>query len=134
MATIGGISGMGAAMKPQAMSGASMRMPPQQKMNNLFQAIDTAGTGSITKEQFKRAFNLMNPPAAFKAMGSDAVFAKLDPNNTGKVSKSDFIAGMKTMMTPSQPAAVSGQLPKAATLAKSTAAMGALGNNVNTKA
>lgn len=98
MSTISGIAGMGAAM-PQAMSGASMRMPPQQKMSNLFQMIDTAGAGSITKSQFEQAFNNMNTPAAFKAMGVEAAFAKLDPTNSGSVSKQDFIAGMKSIMT-----------------------------------
>jgi Ca2+-binding EF-hand superfamily protein len=97
MSTIGGISGM--AAMPQAMSGASMRMPPQQKMSNLFQMIDAAGAGSITKAQFEQAFNDMNPPAAFKAIGLDAAFAKLDPAGTGQVSKQDFITGMKAMLT-----------------------------------
>lgn len=97
MSTIGGISGMTAM--PQAMSGASMRMPPQQKMSNLFQMIDTSGQGFITKQQFDQAFNNMNPPAAFKAIGLDAAFAKLDPSGAGQVSKDDFINGMKSMMT-----------------------------------
>ncbi len=99
MSTISGISGMAAAAMPQAMSGASMRMPPQQKMSNLFQQIDTAGTGNISKAQFAQAFNGMNTPAAFKSIGMDAAFSKLDPSGSGSVSKQDFITGMKSMMT-----------------------------------
>jgi Ca2+-binding EF-hand superfamily protein len=92
------ISGSGGPAGPMAMSGASMRMPPQQKMTNLYQQIDTAGTGSITKSQLTQAFATLNPPPAFKNAGVDAVYRKLDPNNTGSVSKADFVNGMKSMM------------------------------------
>ncbi|TAJ77550.1 MAG: EF-hand domain-containing protein [Gallionellaceae bacterium] len=98
MSTISGLSGIGAAM-PQAMSGASMRTSPQQKMSDLFQQIDTAGTGRITRAQFEQAFNSAGTPAGFKAIGLEAAFGKLDPNGTGSVSKQDFISGMKAMMT-----------------------------------
>ncbi|MGZ5011262.1 MAG: EF-hand domain-containing protein [Methylobacter sp.] len=93
------ISGMGnAGMPPRIMSGASSRMSPDQKMSNVFQQIDTSGSGTITKAQFEQAFQSMNPPAAFKTMGADAIFSKLDPNGTGSISKQDFVDGMKTMM------------------------------------
>lgn len=91
------ISGLG--MAPQAMTGASMRMPPSQKMSTLFSQIDTTGSGSISKSQFEQAFSSLNPPAGFKAMGADAVFAKLDTNGTGSVSKQDFVSGMTSMMS-----------------------------------
>lgn len=90
------ISGMG--MPAQAMTGASMYMPPAQKMFDLFSQIDTSGSGSITKAQFELAFSALNPPAGFKSMGVDAVFAKLDPNGTGVVSKLDFKNSMLQMM------------------------------------
>ncbi len=83
----------------QVWSGASARMPPQQKMSKLFDQIDTTGSGTITKAQFEEAFQTMNPPAAFKLLGADAVFAKLDPNGTGSVSKSDFVSGMTSLMS-----------------------------------
>lgn len=92
------ISGMGGMMPPQAMTGASMRMPPSQKMSNLFQQIDTANTGSISKAQFNQAFSSMNPPKGFQQVGADGVWSKLDPNNTGSVSKQDFVNTMKEMM------------------------------------
>ena len=94
------IAGMGAAAgTSQVWSGASMRMPPAQKMANLFDKIDTSGAGAISKSQFEQAFQTMNPPAGIKAMGADAVFAKLDPNGSGSVSKQDFISGMKSLMS-----------------------------------
>ncbi|TRX00881.1 EF-hand domain-containing protein [Candidatus Methylobacter oryzae] len=94
------ISGMGGVyMPPKVMSGASSRMSsPTQKMSDLFQKIDTSGSGTISKAQFEQAFQNTNPPAAFKSMGADAIFSKLDPNGTGSVSKQDFVDGMKTMM------------------------------------
>jgi len=92
------ISGMGMTVAPQAMTGASMHMPPAQKMFDLFSQIDTSNSGSITKTQFDLAFNTLSPPSGFKSMGADAVFAKLDPNNSGSVSKQDFKNGMLQMM------------------------------------
>ena len=93
------IAGLGMSVAPQAMTGASMRMPPAQKMNNLFSKIDTIGSGSISQSQFAQVFNSLNPPAGFKAMGASAVFAKLDPHGTGSVSKQNFISGMTQMMS-----------------------------------
>ncbi len=93
------ISGMPSAGMTQAMSGASMRMPPAQKMANVFAKIDTSGSGTITKSQFEQSFQNLKMPQAFKAMGADAIFDKLDPNGTGSVSKQDFVNGMKSLMT-----------------------------------
>ncbi len=99
MSAIGGISGSGGGMMPQVVSGASMRMHPATKMANLFQKMDTGNSGSITKAQFKKAFQTLNPPSSIKTMGSDSVFSRLDPNGTGSVSKQDFINGMKPLVT-----------------------------------
>lgn len=93
--SISGAAGMGAA---SVVSGASMRMPPQQKMTNLYNQIDTTGSGSITQAQFHQAFQSMNPPAAFKNAGADAVYSQLDPTGAGSVSQADFVNAMKGMM------------------------------------
>lgn len=93
------IAGLGMSAAPQAMTGASMRMPPAQKMNNLFSQIDTTGSGSINQTQFTQAFSSLNPPAGFKAIGASAVFAKLDPSGSGSVSKQNFISGMTQVMS-----------------------------------
>lgn len=93
------ISGMGAQMAAQAMTGASMPMPPAQKMSNVFSQIDTGNSGSISKAQFTQAFSSLNPPSGFKSMGADAVFSKLDTNNTGSVSRQQFVSGMSQMMS-----------------------------------
>jgi Ca2+-binding EF-hand superfamily protein len=92
------ISGLSGSTGPQMMSGASMRMPASQKMSNLFDQIDTTGSGTITKAQFDQAFQAMNPPKDFKAQGADAIWSKLDPTNSGSVNKQDFITAMTSMM------------------------------------
>ena len=48
--------------------------------------------------KFDQAFQSLNPPAAFKQQGADAIFAALDPSGTGSVSKQDFITGMSNLM------------------------------------
>ena len=81
-----------------AMSGASAPMSPSQKMSNLFDSIDTIGSGTITNSQFEQAFQSMNPPGSVKAAGADAIWKKLDPDGAGKVSKQDFATEMAAAM------------------------------------
>ena len=92
------ISGVSAAGGMHAVSGASSSGPPQQKMTDLFNSIDTSGSGSITQAQFDQAFQSKNPPAVFQKQGADAIFAALDANGTGSVSRQDFVSGMKQLM------------------------------------
>lgn len=84
----------------QPMTGASggRGAPPQQKMSDLFARIDANNTGSISRAQFGQAFNSMNPPNAFREAGENAIWNALDPQNTGQVSKGDFVTTMKTLM------------------------------------
>lgn len=91
------IPGAGAPA-PMIMSGASPAMPPQQKMTNLYNRIDTAGAGSISKPQLEEAFRTLKPPAVFQKAGVDSIFGALDPSGSGSVSKADFISGMKSLM------------------------------------
>ena len=79
-------------------SSASAKMAPQQKMSNLFDAIDTSNSGSITQSQFTNAFNTMSPPSVFKAQGAASVWSQLSPSGGDSVSKSDFINTMKQLM------------------------------------
>jgi len=92
------ISGMTGVFRPQVVSGASMRQPPAQRMANLFDAIDTNGSGSISKAQFEQAFQTMNPPKGLQAMGADAIWGQLDPNSSGSVSKQDFVSTMTNVL------------------------------------
>lgn len=92
------VSGIPVAAGLQAMSGASAGMPPQQKMTSLYNNIDSGGSGSITQQQFNQAFQTFNPPPVFQRRGADAIFAALDPNGTGSVSKQDFVSGMSSLM------------------------------------
>lgn len=92
------VSDIAAAGGLQEMSGASGGMPPQQKMTSLYDNIDTGGSGSITQQQFNQAFQTFNPPPVFQKQGANAIFAALDPNGTGSVSKQDFVSGMSRLM------------------------------------
>jgi EF-hand domain pair len=92
------ISGITSSSGLHAVSGASTGAPPQQKMSNLFDSIDTSGSGSITQSQFEQAFQTKNPPAVFQNQGAQAIFASLDPNGTGSVSKQDFVSAMSGLM------------------------------------
>jgi len=94
MSTVSGVSNA----RDAAMAQAPKPVSPQQKIANLFQQIDTEGTGSISKSQFMKSFSTLNTPASVKALGAEAVFSKLDPSGTGSVSKQDFIKGMETVM------------------------------------
>jgi len=92
------ISGIASASALNVVSGASAGAPPQQKMSNLFDSIDTAGSGSITQAQFEQAFQTRNPPAVFQKQGADAIWAALDPSGSGTVSKQDFVSTMSKLM------------------------------------
>jgi len=67
-------------------------------MANLFDSIDASGSGTISQSQFAQAFQSLNPSPSFQAAGADAIWKKLDPNGTGKVSKQDFIDTMTAQM------------------------------------
>jgi Ca2+-binding EF-hand superfamily protein len=92
------VSGIGGSFSPHAMTGASARMPPAQKMGALFSQIDTSGTGSITQSQFTQTFNAMKPTAGFRAMGPSADFQALSPSSAGTVSRQNFVQGMTQLM------------------------------------
>lgn len=92
------IAGAGTSGASQIWSGASAPMSPTQKMTNLFDSIDTSGSGTISQSQFNQAFQTMGPPASFQSAGATAVWNQLDPNGTGSVSKQDFVKGMTAMM------------------------------------
>jgi hypothetical protein len=92
------IAGVATSSGIHAVSGASNGAPPQQKMSNLFDSIDTTGSGSITQAQFDQAFQTKKPPAVFQTQGADAIFASLDPTGSGSVSKQDFVSTMSGLM------------------------------------
>ena len=121
--TIAAITGMS---QPHAMTGASMRMPPQQKMTSLFDKIDTSSTGSITEAQFDQAFQTLKPPAAFQAAGADAIWSRLDPSGSGSVSQKDFVNTMKSLMAELRK---SGSASGAQSTSSATQALNLLGSN-----
>lgn len=99
MSTTSGISNMRAASMPKVPASGASSVSPQQKIGNMFQQIDSSGTGRITKEQFEQAFDKLNLPASVKALGAEAAFSKLDPTGSGVVSKQDFVHGMTSLVS-----------------------------------
>jgi hypothetical protein len=81
----------------------------------------------------------MNPPKGVQAAGADAIWAKLDPNGTGSVSKQDFVSGMTAQMSAlrqhhhhgGSASGAQSQSP-AQTVAGSLSALNGLGTNVDT--
>jgi len=98
MSTTIGTSNSSATYKPQVSSAGSSTVSTQQRLGNLFQQIDTAGSGQITKAQFDQAFNNLSLPVSIKEMGKEAVYTKIDPNETGVVTKQEFIRGLEPYM------------------------------------
>lgn len=92
------VAAVGGAAIPEIVSGASTSGPPNQKMSNLFDNIDSGSAGSINQTQFNQAFQTLNPPSVFQAQGSAAIWSALDPNGSGSVSKSDFVNTMTDLM------------------------------------
>ena len=89
-----GVSGVGGSYAPQAMSGASARMSPTQRMGSLFSQIDTSGSGSINQSQFTQAFTLrIRPPDP--RYGPERGVSGVEPEQFwGLVSQQNFVQGM----------------------------------------
>lgn len=92
------VSAVGGSYAPQAMTGASAKWSPAQKMGSVFSQIDASGAGSITQSQLTKAFQTMKPAAGFVAMGPSAVFSALDTTGSGSVTKQQFVQGMTQLM------------------------------------
>src|SRR5579864_2527322 len=58
----------------------------QQLQQRLFSKIDANGDGSVTKSELEQAVT----KAGGTTTGADALYATLDPNNTGSVSEQQF--------------------------------------------
>lgn len=123
------ISSVAAPPTPSVVSGASVMASPQQKMSTLYSQIDTTGAGTITQAQFTKAFQTMQPPAAFQAAGASAVWNQLDPSGSGQVTQQDFVTGMKSLMVQlRQEGNASGSNKPSQTTTAATQALNALGN------
>ncbi len=135
---ISGIGGSTGGNSPSVVSGASGSGGATKKMTTLFDQIDNSGTGSISKSQLEQAFQTQNPPAAFKALGSDKLFQKLDPQGTGSVSKQSFVSTMAQLSESFRQAASSGTSSTGATLNgasqslhNATSSTDGVGRNIN---
>ena len=71
--------------------------PPDSSasLSSLFQQL-TGGSGSLTQSELEQAFTSQGGTTA----QADALYAQLDPNNTGSVSESQFVSGIQQLMAP----------------------------------
>jgi hypothetical protein len=106
MSTTIGSSSNSATYKPQVNAVGVAQTTNTLRLGNLFQQIDTSGSGRITKAQFDQSFGNLGLPISVKEMGKDIVFEKLDPNGKGTVSKQEFIKGMEPLMAQKDSATV----------------------------
>lgn len=61
-------------------------------MRAAFRAIDTSGSGIITREQILKGFNFDNHITHINNDYIDQLFQQLDFNNTGQINYSEFLA------------------------------------------
>lgn len=81
-----------------SLSGVSGGMAAYQAQlaQNLFNRIDSEGTGSITKSELENAVTAAGGTAA----SADALYADLDPNGTGSVNESQFAGTVQSLLDP----------------------------------
>ena len=70
----------------EASGNAGSKASEADLAQSLFTQIDTAGSGAITKSSLEQAVAAAGGTTA----SADALYAKLDPNNTGSVSEQQF--------------------------------------------
>lgn len=76
--------------------GGGMAAYQSQLAQNLFNRIDSDGTGSITKSELESAVTSAGGTTA----AADALYADLDPNDTGSVSESQFTSTIQSLLDP----------------------------------
>ena len=99
MTSISGISNSSAMM--QGMSGmrAMQRPDPAQMAENLFTQLDTSGQGYLQKADLQSALDKLSSSASSTSDSSnvDELFASLDADSDGKVTKNEFTDGLKKL-------------------------------------
>ena len=61
------------------------------QMSRIFDQIDTSNSGYITPAELNDAYMSRSLPNPLNQTTTDAIFARFDPNNTGRISKEDFL-------------------------------------------
>jgi len=84
---------------PDATGGSSNSAsadPASMLAQNLFSEIDSNGDGSISKTELEQAVTA----AGGTTQSADALYAQLDPDNTGSVSEQQFADGLGQLLPP----------------------------------
>jgi Ca2+-binding EF-hand superfamily protein len=77
-------------------TGSTATDPGSAMAQNLFSQIDSNGDGAITKTELEQAVT----NAGGSTESADALYAKLDPDNTGSVSEQQFSQELGQLMPP----------------------------------
>jgi hypothetical protein len=106
------LSGVGAIPPVPVTTDANLQLSVAQFLGNLFDQISNVDDNqvdtndpvnphnptSITQTQFGDAFNSLALPPQLRGLGANTVFSLLDPNQTGSVSRSDFVTGLTRLL------------------------------------
>lgn len=97
MSSIGGI-GSNSSMMMQGMRGMK-RPDPAEMAENLFSKLDTSGQGFIQKTDLQSAFDQISSSSKSSGTSSsvDDLFAQLDADSDGKVTKQEFSDTLKKL-------------------------------------
>jgi hypothetical protein len=74
---------------------------PQSIAQQMSDALDKSSPNDsrdVTRSEFAQAFDKLPLPPHVSSQGDDAIFAQLDTNDVGRVSKSDVIQGLLAMI------------------------------------
>ncbi len=67
-------------------------------LSRFFDKIDTSNSGYITDQELSQAYSTVSPlPSPLSETSADAIFAQLDPNQTGRIPKDAFIEAMQQL-------------------------------------
>jgi Ca2+-binding EF-hand superfamily protein len=96
MSTIGGIGSGYMAMQETSHTRAMRRPDPEAMASEAFAKIDTSGRGYIEKADLQSAMDSVRSAAgSTSGVSVDDLFAKLDGDGDGKVTKDEFSNGSK---------------------------------------
>lgn len=87
-----GFSATPGSHSPHSKSGASGGQPSPTSLGTLFDKT-TGGQNAMSKDQFHSLFSSGNTPSSFQGQGP-GLYASLDPNNTGQISRQSFVTGL----------------------------------------
>lgn len=100
MSNIGGVSSSSAMMQGMGGMRGMNRPDPAKMAENLFSQLDSSGQGYIQKADLQSAFDKVSSSTTSSSGGAtnvDDLFASLDTDSDGKVTKQEFTDSLKKL-------------------------------------